>query len=176
MIDFMTTIVGFPPIASDEAVALILGSMPSVVSLTRQQYYGHRRNAFWPIMGALIGAGPELEYKTRQLKLIEHKIALWDVLKSCIRTGSMDADINMNSILINDFSEFFSRHKQIKWIYFNGGAAEKVFKQYVMASLFDINRDFVLQRLPSTSPAYAAMSFKQKMNTWQEKLTPVLNY
>lgn len=171
----MTAIEGFPPIASLDSVALILGSMPSVISLAKKQYYGHQRNAFWPIMGALIGAEPEFEYEIRKQILIDYRIAVWDVLQSCVRSGSLDADIKMNTIAINNFIKFFSLHKNINWIYFNGGVAEKVFNKYVKASLIDMNRDFILQRLPSTSSAYAALSLKQKIDIWQEKLAPVLN-
>ena len=61
---------------------LVLGSMPGAASLARTEYYGHPRNAFWPIMGALFGAGPELPYAERTARLtaagVQCELHLWD--------------------------------------------------------------------------------------------------
>ena len=72
----------FDPIADKNAKILILGSMPGTVSLQKQQYYGHPRNAFWPIIGHLFAANPEQDYLQRQAILQKHGIAVWDVLQS----------------------------------------------------------------------------------------------
>ena len=73
----------FSPIEDSSATILILGSMPGKESLRAGQYYAHRRNAFWPIMGDLIGANPTLPYEARTQLLKTAGIALWDVLASC---------------------------------------------------------------------------------------------
>ncbi|MBE0436742.1 MAG: DNA-deoxyinosine glycosylase, partial [Methylomicrobium sp.] len=117
----MSIVDGFPPIAGKSAEVLILGSMPSVASLSKGEYYGHPRNAFWPIMRQLFGAGPELDYRKRSRILIEHHIAVWDVLQTCYRPGSADANIDVDSIKINDFNRFFEQHRDIKRVLFNGG-------------------------------------------------------
>ncbi|MFT4592099.1 MAG: TDG/mug DNA glycosylase family protein, partial [Gammaproteobacteria bacterium] len=74
---------GFSAVSDAHAKVLILGSMPGQRSLAEMQYYAHPRNAFWPIMGSLFNAGPEISYAHRLDRLREHHIALWDVLQFC---------------------------------------------------------------------------------------------
>ncbi|MDD2800654.1 MAG: DNA-deoxyinosine glycosylase [Methylobacter sp.] len=161
----MTIIYSFPPIADDDARILILGSMPGKASLQAGQYYAHPRNQFWPILGELVGAGPALDYVERASTLMSAKIALWDVLKSCYRSSSLDADIDKSSIVVNDFAVFFATHPHIRQVFFNGATAEQAFRRYVLPAIDA--EGLVLQRLPSTSPAHAGMSFQQKLQCWQ---------
>lgn len=161
----MPPIQSFPPIADATANTLILGSMPGKESLRAVQYYAHRRNAFWPIMGELIGAAPTLPYATRTQILKSAGIALWDVLASCTRHTSMDADIDAASICPNDFVSFFMKHPNITHVFFNGSMAEKCFHQHVLHFLE--HRPLHYQRLPSTSPANASMRYEQKLKAWQ---------
>src|SRR5690349_6164688 len=119
----------FPPIARSDARVLVLGSMPGVASLAAGEYYAHPRNAFWPIMGELIGAGPELRYEARVKRVIAQKIAVWDVLKTCFRGGSLDSSIVEDSIVPNDFAGFFAAHNRIEKVCFNGGKAEHAFRR-----------------------------------------------
>jgi len=95
----------FEPIATPNARVLILGSMPGVASLEAGQYYAHPQNAFWRIMGELVGAGLEKPYDERARILKANGVALWDVLQSCIRPGSLDSDIRDE--VPNDFAAFF---------------------------------------------------------------------
>lgn len=158
---------GFAPIANAEAKVLILGSMPSIASLGKKQYYGHRRNAFWPIMMELL-CGPEnADYQQRQHILLARHVAVWDVLHSCQRRGSLDADIDEESIKTNDFADFFTRHPAIEQVYFNGGLAEKVYKKRVLPTLGERFDYLNYRRLPSTSPAHAAMSLREKREAWR---------
>lgn len=161
------TVHSFPPIARADAQILILGSMPGVASLTAGQYYAHPRNVFWRIMGELVGAGPELEYAARVERVMARRIAVWDVLKSCVRGGSLDSSIEADSILPNDFAGFFARHPGIARVYFNGGTAERLFRRYVMAELGDRAGVIQFVRLPSTSPAHAGRTFAQKLVAWR---------
>jgi TDG/mug DNA glycosylase family protein len=164
----MHEISGFDPIAAPDARVLILGSMPSKVSKAKEQYYGHAKNAFWTIMGQLFGAEAELCYGLRKGILMTHRVAVWDVLKTCHRLGSLDGSIEMDSIVINDFNEFFSRHLQIRHVFFNGMIAEKIYRKYILPTLPERFDYLVYHRLPSTSPAHAALSLTQKMKAWQE--------
>lgn len=165
----MPEIQSFPPIVNPTASILILGSMPGKESLRAGQYYAHRRNAFWPIMGELTGALPTLSYKARIQKMKSAGIALWDVLASCTRHSSMDADIEADSICANDFASFFQKHPDITHVFFNGSMAEKFFHKHVQALLEPLleNRPLHYRRLPSTSPANASMRYEQKLNAWQ---------
>ena len=95
----------FPPVANTDATILILGSMPGKESLKQNQYYAHPQNAFWKIMGELVGAHPHLPYDERLHKLTAAHLALWDVLKTCEREGSLDSDIQNE--IPNDFTTFF---------------------------------------------------------------------
>jgi double-stranded uracil-DNA glycosylase len=160
----LATAQGFPPIAGADAELLILGSFPGLASLSAGEYYAHPRNAFWPIMGELVGAHPELEYNARLRRIIAHHIAVWDVLRACHRTGSLDANIDASGLIGNDFGYFFSTHPAIRRIYFNGATAERLFRRYVLPSLTEFNK--ALYRLPSTSPAHAGLSIMQKRQCW----------
>lgn len=166
--------VGFPPIAGPGARVLILGSMPSEASLAAGQYYGHPRNAFWWIMGELFGAGPELPYSERCSTLERRGLAVWDSLRSCRRPGSLDSAIEAGSEVPNDFAAFFAAHPGIEAIGFNGAKAEQAFRRHSEASLEALPRDPRRVRLPSTSPAMAALRPEQKRERWRDFLAPLL--
>ena len=163
----MADIDGFAPIVSDNARVLILGTIPSEASLLRQQYYGHARNAFWPIMSALLGFAPDLCYQRRKTLLMDNGIAVWDVLQSCHRLGSLDANIKVETIKTNAFTDFFTEHNGIKHIFFNGKMAEKLYQKRVLPTLNQHFSYLTYQCLPSTSPAYAALKFEQKVEAWK---------
>ncbi len=158
----------FAPVAMASARVLILGSMPGQASLRAVEYYAHPRNQFWPIMGALFGADAALPYSERLQKLQKHCIALWDVLASCHRPGSLDADIDSDTAVVNDFSGFLFAHPGIRRICFNGAAAEQHFRRRVAPTLADRNLEY--HRLPSTSPAHAGMGFGEKLERWRAGL------
>jgi double-stranded uracil-DNA glycosylase len=162
----MTTSTGFPPIANKNATILILGSMPGQKSLDEQQYYAHPRNSFWPIMYKLFNVNEDLNYQRRIQLLNDRKIALWDVLKSCYREGSLDSDIDSSTIEINDFNSFLKDHSKIKSIFFNGAKAEQMFKKEILKNLADY-QNLKYFKLPSTSPAHASMTFDQKLQKWK---------
>jgi len=167
----LNSITGFPPIADKSAEILILGSMPSDASLVKQQYYGHQRNAFWPIMLTIFNKSVDMPYKQRQQLLINNNIAVWDVLQSCTREGSLDAAIKMESIKINDFQLFFNQHPKLKTICFNGSKAETIYKKHVLPTVKNNFSHLQYSKLPSTSPAYAAMSSQQKYVIWSNTVT-----
>lgn len=154
----------FPPVADPAARVLILGSLPGRASLAAQEYYANRHNAFWRIMGDLLGAGPALPYAQRLEKLRAAGIALWDVIAAGERPGSLDADIVKASVCVNDFSAFFAVHRGIERVFFNGGAAEATFRRHVLPTLPETKLQLI--RLPSTSPAHAASRYADKLAAW----------
>ena len=165
----LSTEYSFPPLLGEKPTILILGSMPSVQSLKHQHYYAHPRNAFWPIMAKLFNFSTTLPYSERCSILAQHHIAVWDVLRACQRKGSLDSNIDKASIVFNDFNKFLQRYPSINRLYFNGAKAESLFNQ-AAPSLTDQFIAIPTQRLPSTSPAHAAMSFEQKLIVWRQAL------
>lgn len=161
------TIRGFAPIAAPNARVLILGTLPSRKSLQTGQYYGHPRNAFWPIMAELFGGSADSPYSVRKALLIGNQVALWDVLAASERPGSLDASIVTSSARANEFQPFFERHPQITALFFNGQAAAKLFRQRVAPGLENGSNGKSLRVLPSTSPAHAAMPFAEKLKHWR---------
>lgn len=159
---------GFPPVLPDKPRILILGSMPGEESLRQQQYYAHPRNAFWPIMGALFGAGPELDYAQRTERLRAAGAALWDVLKHCEREGSLDTRIRAASEVPNDIAPLLIRCETICRVFFNGGKAAAAFRKHVAPNLTGPVRErLTLRTLPSTSPANARMTQEEKCREWR---------
>ncbi|MBU4500209.1 MAG: DNA-deoxyinosine glycosylase [Gammaproteobacteria bacterium] len=156
----------FPPIADLHARVLILGSLPGQVSLQRQQYYAQPQNAFWKIMGRLFDAGPEWPYADRMQRLVQNRIALWDVCASAQRPGSLDAAIVHSSVVPNELAAFIESHPDVGLICFNGGKAADLYRRLVLPGLPATLRAIRYATLPSTSPAHAAMPFEQKLIRW----------
>ena len=156
----------FAPIADAWATRLILGSMPGAASLAAGQYYAHPQNAFCRIMGVLLGFASDAPYVERVQALLDARIAVWDVLQCCERPGSLDAAILRESEVANDFATFYAQYPQITEVFFNGGAAQACYVRHVA----DMGRHPNLKtvRLPSTSPAYAAMRYEQKREAWRQ--------
>jgi len=157
---------GFPPIGRADARILILGSMPSRESIARRQYYAHPRNAFWPIISDLLSIEART-YEDRVAQARRRGIAIWDVLQACFRPGSLDSDIDDQTLVPNDFHPFFSGHPAIRRVFFNGAKAEAVYRKRVLPGLRGVAAALPLERLPSTSPAHAALSFEQKKAAWR---------
>jgi hypoxanthine-DNA glycosylase len=164
-----TRIRGFPPIARKGARILVLGSMPGVASLAARKYYAHPRNQFWRIAGASCSFDPGISYTRRKAKLTAAGIALWDVIGSCTRQGSLDAAIDDESIVANDFAAFFAAHARISLVCFNGRKAEAAWRRHVLGHL-PAGRKFEYRLLPSTSPAHAGMGYLRKLRVWRSAI------
>jgi double-stranded uracil-DNA glycosylase len=162
----MVYVQSFPPIARGMPRVLILGTMPGKVSLRERQYYAHPQNGFWRIVGGLLGFDPASPYDARVASVQSAGIAIWDVLKSCIREGSLDSAIEASSVVPNDFAAFLGEHPQIRRICFNGATAEALYMKHVRPCL-PANPDVQHLRLPSTSPAHASLALSEKMRAWQ---------
>ena len=154
----------FPPLMRADARVLILGSLPGQRSLQAGQYYAHPQNAFWKIMQALAGA--EGGYEQRCAALQEFDVALWDGLAESVRPGSMDADIRLDTARPNDFAKLFRDCPRINRVCFNGQKAAALYERLV--GLDTDSKRF--ETLPSTSPAYAAMPYQEKLARWRAAL------
>ena len=154
---------GFPPIEGARAVVLVLGTMPSERSLQEREYYAFPRNTFWNVMEAF-GAGRDVPYEERCSHLKGAGIAVWDVLASCSRKGSLDKDIK--NATPNDLAAFHSRHPELRAVFLNGSTAAKYFKRFV-GELEGVQ----VRVMPSTSPALAR---KGKTEVWRQTLAEFL--
>ncbi len=162
----MSNINSFSPLYNANARVLILGSIPGEASLAAYEYYAHPRNVFWPIMSQLFGISLTLSYEQRCKQLVLGNIALWDVLARCQRKGSLDSNIINDSIVTNNFNDFFNTQHKITTVFFNGAKAEKEYVKLVIPHLNEQHTHIQYQRLPSTSPAMASMSYEQKAAQW----------
>lgn len=162
-------LLAFPPLVDERSRLLILGSMPSAESLRRQEYYAHPRNAFWPIIHDLWGQPTPVEYEQRTGFLLDHELALWDVLASCHRIGSADSAIR--EAVANDFAAFFRTWPNLHWICFNGRTAAGLFERFVLQpqgcrTVADLRPDLTVYRLGSTSPAHA-IPYEKRLADWR---------
>jgi len=155
----------FAPIVDRNARVLILGSMPGQASLAAGQYYAHPQNAFWRIIADLLRCDRASAYPARIAALRSARIALWDVLHSCAREGSLDAMIERDTQVANDFQTFFRKHGKIEHVFFNGAKAEACFRRHVLGKIS--TGPIAYERLPSTSPANASVSYEHKLRAWR---------
>ncbi len=169
----MSRVSGFPPVVGRAPRILILGSMPGRASLAAQQYYAQPQNVFWRIMGSLLGAGVDLPYARRLQVLRSRGVALWDVLESCVRSGSLDASIDQRTAKPNELVRLLREHRTIRHVYFNGATAQAMFERRVRPEADRVVPGVVYQRLPSTSPVHAAMPFAEKRERWSVILAPL---
>ena len=148
----------FPPIADLQSKVLILGTMPGKESLRKNAYYAHPQNAFWKILFTLYTPPFSTNVEVRKEMLLQNRIALWDVLKTCTRASSLDSDIQKEEP--NNLKQFLLIHHNISVIFFNGKGAAGYFRKYFP----DIN--LPNHTLPSTSPAHA-VRWESKLEAWQ---------
>lgn len=151
----------FPPVSDSNSRVLILGSIPGIKSLEAKEYYAHPMNQFWKILYELFQKKQESDYQKKIAFLLQHRIALWDVIQLCERQGSSDNQIQ--NIILNDFQQFFSIHSSIHAIFFNGTKARDTFQKYVGNCVISSEVCF---SLPSTSPANTNPC-SMKLNRWR---------
>lgn len=152
-------IFSFNPIVDAKSRILILGTMPGVESLRKQEYYGHPRNAFWPILSAVCGCDLPSSYCEKTAMLLDAGIALWDVCRGCEREGSLDSNICNETP--NAIDRLLDEHPDIQALFFNGQNAERLFKRYFP----EIWKHKEHHTFPSTSPAYT-LPFEKKKVAW----------
>ena len=152
----------FKPSIDNNSRILILGSMPGVKSLEKQQYYAHPQNRFWKVMSTICNEQqlPKFDYKTRLKILLNSNIALWDTIKSCKREGSLDSDIQNEKP--NDIRKLLKTYPNIKTICLNGNKSYIAFKKYFP----DLLEKYNCHKMPSTSPANARYSLDILMREW----------
>jgi hypoxanthine-DNA glycosylase len=149
----------FPAFIDSNTKILILGTMPGIASLTKQEYYANPRNHFWRIMYTLFDTLPVSDSFEEKIQLLQkNKIGLWDVLENCERKGSLD--IHIKNHKENDFEMLFKHYPEIHTIVFNGKESHKYF-----IKKFGQIEGITYYVMPSTSPANT-MSFENKLKIW----------
>ena len=153
-----------PPIVDASTKVLIVGSMPGVQSLEKQQYYGNPSNHFWSIIGALLQVDVPNDYNERIQLIRTHNIGLWDVISHCERKGSLDSAIKNE--VPNDFHTLFQTYPQIECILFNGTKAYDVFRKKVGFHVLGERKYF---KMPSTSPVPGKhiQTFEEKTKSYE---------
>ena len=154
-------IFSFPPIIDESSEILILGSIPGQKSLEKQEYYAHPQNKFWRIIFELFNEIFTTDY-TKKIQILEkHHIALWDVIDTCERKGSLDSEIRNEEA--NKIEELLHNYPNIKAIFCNGQKSYKNLQKI-------LSKDFHLPiiALPSTSPAHASLRSEEKLLSWQK--------
>ncbi len=148
--------------------------MPGIASLQAAQYYAHPRNHFWPIISELCGRSAAPDYPQRLQLLRANRLALWDVLHSCVRPGSLDSAIEHHSAEPNDLIGLLQSHPAIVRICCNGGTAFTALRRHAGDALRERFPKAEVLQLPSTSPANASWSYARKLLAWQQGLSPAL--
>lgn len=156
----MQKISSFPPIINENSKILILGSIPGLKSLEMQQYYAHPQNKFWKIIFEIFNEEFATDYSERIKILEKHHIALWDVIDTCERKGSLDSEIRNEEA--NRIGELLQNYPSIKSIFCNGQKSYKNLQKI-------LPKDFYLPiiALPSTSPAHASLKYEEKLKKWK---------
>ena len=150
---------GLAPVIDARTRLVVLGSFPGVASLRAQQYYGHPRNHFWPILSALWGIDlVVLAYPDRLAHMRRHGLGLWDVYAACRREGSLDSAIEQPEM--NDLASLRTRAPGLRAIAHNGGESARAMR-------FTCSLGLSVVRLPSTSPANASWSLERKLAAWR---------
>ncbi len=150
---------GFVPVTGESPRVLILGSFPSVQSLRHCEYYGNPQNHFWKIMDALFSLDHHLPYRDRMAYLTGHHIALWDVVRTCKREGSLDQEIR--NPVFNDISGFVTAHPTVRLIVLNGNTAGRYYTRLHIPTAIENHI------LPSTSPANTRYTLAEKVIAWE---------
>lgn len=152
---------GLAPIIFPNSQILILGSMPSEISLVTGQYYGNARNHFWHILSSVFDVDVPQSYREKHRCLHDLRVGLWDVIATCQRKGALDA--NIKDVTVNDFQSILAGPYSWDVIGCNGGLAFKLFEQHV-------STDIPIIKLPSSSPAHT-LPLVDKVASWRQLLT-----
>ncbi|WP_189281527.1 TIGR01212 family radical SAM protein [Agathobacter ruminis] len=147
------------PLYNQESKILILGSFPSVKSREMGFYYAHPQNRFWKVLSSVLDVPCPATVEQKKAMLLEHHIALWDVIASCEIEGSSDSSIH--DVIPNNLNRILSSGS-IRMIYCNGNTAYRLYQKYLQQKY----SSYPVTKLPSTSPANAACQLPMLCTAW----------
>lgn len=153
----------FQPVINFNSKILILGSMPGIQSLEKQEYYAYPQNRFWRVMAFLCHCSElqDFDYNKKLEIILNNNYALWDVIASCERQGSLDTNIVKE--VPNKIPKLLKNYPNIDTIYLNGTKAFSALKKYFPELLLQYH----CRKLPSTSPANAKFKLKDLYELWK---------
>jgi hypoxanthine-DNA glycosylase len=155
----MSRLIGLAPVITKSSHLVILGSFPGAASLQAQQYYGHPRNHFWPLLSAIWKIElTNMDYGKRIDEIRTRGLGLWDVYAACQREGSLDSNIQQAEP--NDLASLRRRAPTLQLIAHNGGESARSMRHTAALGV-------PVLRLPSSSPANASWSFERKLAAWR---------
>ena len=155
----------FPPVTRPDTRLLLLGSLPGAISLAQQRYYAHPQNLFWRLMSAVIGRElVPLAYEDRLAALLDAKVGLWDTVSAATRDGSLDSAIRLHEA--SDLAALVATLPELRAIGFNGAKSASIGRRQLGKA-----PGLALIDLPSSSPAYASLSFERKREAWMALAT-----
>lgn len=156
----------FEPVYNEKSKVLILGTFPSVKSREGQFYYHHPQNRFWKVMAALTKEKLPQTISDKKELLLNHHIAIWDVVQSCQIKGSSDSSIR--DVVPADIDRIL-KDSSVEKIFTNGTTAHRLYKKYCQKAT---GMEAVC--LPSTSPANAVWRLEQLTEEWGREIFPFL--
>jgi hypoxanthine-DNA glycosylase len=152
----------FAPVCDASSRILILGTMPSFLSRQNRFYYGHPQNRFWPLLARLFNEPVPQTIEEKTALILEHNLALWDVLQQCRIQGS--ADCTIRDAVANPIDQLLARCP-IQTIFANGQTAGTLYRRHI-----EPDTQMPATILPSTSPANARFSLDDLASQWQVML------
>ncbi len=147
-----------PPVCDENCRVLILGSFPSVASRETAFFYGHKQNRFWKVLAAVFDESVPETVEEKKALLLDHHIAIWDVIARCEIEGSADSSIR--SVIPNDAAGLIAKTRVTR-VFLNGKTAEKYYKKYLAGT---VPLPYIC--LPSTSPANAGTGTEKLIEAW----------
>ena len=154
---------GFSPIISKKPRILILGSMPSVTSLDKQEYYAFKHNRFWKIMSNIYHM-PITTYEEKKEIIYINQLILWDVIHTCEREGSLDSKIKHEQV--NPIDELFHTYPTIQRVLCNGKKSYQLYQKHFS------HLPIECISLPSTSNANRTIKEEALFQMWKDALMP----
>lgn len=159
---------GLKPLIGENAKVLILGSLPGDESIRKQEYYGNPNNMFWDILSQILRDKVPERYADKVAYLNRHEIALWDILHSAERKGSLDSNIiNEN---FNDIAGLIVKNPSIETIVTNGGKAEKSLKKYLKNNPWLTKKKIYFCKSSSGMSRCAGWDLQRLVTQWREIL------
>ena len=151
----------FPPLIDEHSKVLVLGTFPSLQSISNTFYYGNPRNQFWKLLASCFDCVLDTN-KSKENFCKDYHIALWDIYAYVTREHNNSSDQNLKETKVNDIPKLLKQYPQLQQIFFTSKKAYVAYKKK-----FD-DLDIPLTLLPSPSPAYAVKSFEEKLEIYKK--------